>query len=239
MGFLAPAIPWIIKGGAALGGALLGKKAQSSAMQRSPEEQMALGGAQTAAGALGEQGKTLTNLGLPAVSQSTDYYQTLLRGSRPAMAMATAGPRAAITDVYRGAERNLDRSGIRGAQRDVAEAELGRQRASQISGLTTGVQPYAADALNRTGMGLLGQGTSALQGVGSIWSNLLGQGAENRQYGRQEGEKFGGSMGSLIFDILNGTIGKFGKGGGSGLLGGGVDLTNPKNIPGYTPGMIG
>lgn len=214
MGFLA-GLPWgaIGKGVATVGGSLLGgifagKKATKSAMQRSPEELQALQGAQTAAGTLTEQGKTLTGLGLPALSQSTDYYQTLLRGSRPAMAVATAGPRAALTDVYRGAERNLDRSGIRGAQRDVAEAELGRQRASQIGGLTTGVQPYAAEALNRTGIGLVGQGTSALQGVGSIWSNLLGQGTANRYYGRGEGEKTTSSIGRLIFDILNGTLGK-------------------------------
>lgn len=208
MGFLAPAIPWLIKGGAALGGTLLGRKAQSSAMQRSPEEQAALTGAQQAAGTLTQQGQTLTNLGLPALNQSTDYYQTLLRGSRPAMAVATAGPRAAINDQYRGAERGLERSGLRGATRDLAAAELNRQRAGQVAGLTTGVQPYAADALNRTGMGLVGQGTSALSSVGNIWSDLLGQGARNRMYARGEGENFGKSMGSLIFDILSGTIGK-------------------------------
>jgi hypothetical protein len=46
MGFLAPAIPWIIKGGAALGGALLSKKREKAATQRSGEESTALTGAQ-------------------------------------------------------------------------------------------------------------------------------------------------------------------------------------------------
>ena len=217
MGFLAPAIPWIIKGGAALGGALLGKKAQSNAQQRSPEELAALSGAQGAAGALSRQGSMLTQAGMPAVGQATNYYQTLLRGNRGAMAQATAGPRAQITDVYRGADRGLERSGVRGAARDVASSELNRERASSIASLTTGVQPMAAAALGGLGSNLVGQGTSALSGGGSIYSSLLGQGMQNRQYARSEGEKASTGIGSFLFDILSGSLGKMG-GGGGGLI---------------------
>jgi hypothetical protein len=208
MGFLAPAVPWIIKGGAMLGGSLFGKMAQGSAMKRSPEEATAISGAQGSAGALTQAGTSLFSQGQPYSQQAGDYYSKLLGGNRAQMSMATAAPRAAITDVYRGAEHGLERSGVRGAARDVATAELGRDRASKIAGLTTGVQPGAAAALADMGTNMTSQGTGALQGAGSIWQNLLGQGYNNRVYGRQEGEKAGTGIGGLIFDILSGTFGK-------------------------------
>ena len=215
MGFLGPAMPWIIKGASILGGYLGGKKAQSSAMQRSPEEQAALTGATGAANTLNQTGSVLTGTGLPAVNKSLSYYQTLLSGSRPAMALATAGPRAAITDTYAGAQRNLDRAGVQGASRMEAEADLGRQRAAQIAGLTTGVQPAAAGALMQGGQGLIGEGNAASQAGAGIWQNLLGQGYQNRVYGRGEGEKAGTGIGSLLFDVLSG----FGKKGGRAPMG--------------------
>jgi hypothetical protein len=220
MGFLAPALPWLIKGGAALGGALFGKKSQSAAGQRSPEEAMALGGAQGASAGLMSGGQALTNLGVPAARKSIGYWQTLLGGSRAAMAQATAGPRGAITDVYRGAERGLERSGVQGASRDRAEAELNRDRAGQISGLTTGVQPMAAGALGDLGMSATSTGLGAYGNAGSIWSSLLGQGAKNREYARGEGEKSGSSIGKLIFDILSGGGGK----GNTGYIGKDIGL---------------
>lgn len=220
MGFLAPAVPWIIKGGAALGGSLLGRKAQQGAMKRSPEESAALGGAQNVAGQLSSTGTNLIQQGAPLQGQAASYWSTLLGGNRAAMAQATAAPRAAITDVYRGAESNLTRSGVRGASRDVAKAELGRDRASQIAGLTTGVQPMAASALGEVGSDLTRTGSNLLGQSGSIWGNLLGAGFANRKYGRQEGEKAGSSIGSFLFDILSGTIGKKFGGGGDGPFSG-------------------
>lgn len=216
MGFLAPAMPWIIQGGAALGGALFGKKSTGSAQQRSPEEQAALRGSQSAAGSLASTGSGLTAAGQATVGPAASYYQTLLRGSRPAMSVATAGPRAAITDVYRGAERGLERSGVQGAQRDVATADLNRQRASQISSLITGVQPAAADALTGIGQTQTAQGLGATGAAGSIYGQLLGQGAANRQYARGEGEKSGLGIGGLLFDLISGMTKKGGGGGGGG-----------------------
>jgi hypothetical protein len=208
MGFLAPAVPWIIKGGAMLGSYIMSKKAQSSAQKRSPEEQAALSGAQSTSDNLTTAGTSLFSRGVPYSRQAGDYYSTLLNGNRSQMAMATAAPRAAITDVYRGAESNLERSGVRGASRDVASAELGRDRASKIAGLTTGVQPGAAAALAGMGGQMTGQGTAALMGAGNIWQNLLGQGFNNRAYAREEGNKAGSAMGSMVFDILSGSFGK-------------------------------
>lgn len=210
-GAIKAALPSVIAG---VGGALAGKAAQKSAMKRSPEEQKALSGAQTAAGTLQQTGGELVTEGRQTLQQPTSYWQRLLGGNRPLMAQATAGARGGITDIYRGAERGLEKSGVRGASRDTAKAELNRQRASQIAGLTTGVQPFAAQQLAGIGGGLLSEGTPMLGEGGRLYSDLLGQGTENRKYGRQEGEKFGSSAGGLIFDIMSGTIGSGGGGGG-------------------------
>jgi hypothetical protein len=192
-----------MRGGSALFGALMSRQAQKSAMKRSPEEMAALAGMQGNAGQLTDSGMDLMDRGMPWTDQAGTYWSTLLKGNRAQMAQATAAPRAAITDIYRGAESNLERSGVRGAARDVAAAELGRDRASKIAGLTTGVQPAAATALADMGESTTRTGAGMLETSGNMWGNLLDGGFANRKYGRQEGEKFGSSMGRLIFDILS------------------------------------
>lgn len=229
MGFLAPAVPWIAKGASLLGGFLGGKKAQSSAMQRSPEEAASLTGAAGSAGDLTRSGTgmlrggmNLLQTGQQTQAPATSYYSTLLRGNRAAQSQAVAAPRAAISDVYGGAEKGLEKSGLRGASRDVAAGELQREKAGKISSLITGVQPGAANALaniggeqTAQGINFAGQGANAFANSGSIYSNLLGQGFQNRAYGRQEGERASQPIGGFLFDILSGTLGKkFGKGGG-------------------------
>ena len=221
MGAVVPFIPTIA---GAIGGIIGGKKSTSAALKRSPEEATSLTGAQGAGTALGTQGAQsyatgtgLVQQGQSTLAQPTNYYSRLLGGNRALQSQAVAAPRGAISDVYRGAERNLEQGGVRGAQRDVAKGELGRQRAGQISSLITGVQPAVAGALTDIGQTQTGQGAaisqagSAATGAsGNVFANLLGQGATNRTYARGEGEKFGSGFGGLIFDILNST-GKFKK----------------------------
>lgn len=231
MGFLAPAVPWIIKGGAMLGSSLLGKKAakgaQNAAMARSPEEQTALGGAQTTAGNLGTQGGGLVNQGqqttqgaLDTLQQPTNYWSKLLGGNRAQMSQATAGAKGSITDIYSGAARNLERSNVRGAARDVQKGELAREQAGKIAGLTTGVQPAAAEALSgiagqkaTIGAGQTSQGANMQESSGNLFSSLLGQGFQNRAYGRGEGEKAGNSIGGFLFDAIRGIAGSKWPGG--------------------------
>jgi hypothetical protein len=213
-----PVVPFIPMIASTVGGIIGGKKAQSAAQQRSPEEQQALGGAQTAATNLNTSGAQLTDTGQDTQRPATSYFDTLLRGNRAQMAGATAAPRAALTDVYRGAGRNLEQSGVRGAQRDVASGELNRQRASQIGSLVTGVQPAAASALTSIGQTQTQQGLGATQAGGSLSANILGQGFQNRKYAREEGEKTGKGIGGLLFDVLKGT--KLGGGGGSSAFSG-------------------
>lgn len=227
MGFLAPAVPWIIKGGAALGGALLSRHSQNAAMARSPEEKTDLTGAtnaatnlQTSGQGLIKSGQQTQQQGLNTMAGPTSYWSRLLGGNRASMAQATAAPRGAISDIYSGAERGLSRSGVRGASRDVAKGELSRERAGKIAGLTTGVQPAAAEELGNLGgqTAAIGSQTTAQGGAmagqgANIFSNLMGQATQNRMYGRQEGEKSGNRIGGFIFDILAGTLGKkFGMG---------------------------
>lgn len=219
---MGPVVPFIPTIASAIGGIFGGKKATSAAQKRSPEEQTALTGAQGAGSTLAAQGgnqfSTGTGLiqsGQTSLAAPTGYFSRLLSGNRALQSQAIAAPRAAISDTYAGAERGLERSGVRGAARDEAKAELGRQQAGAISSLITGVQPGAAGALTSIGQTSIGQGTGiAGQGIGAtgasgnIFSNLLGQGASNRVYARDQGQQFGSGFGGLIFDVLKGT-GKF------------------------------
>lgn len=236
MGFVAPFVPLISAGVGALGGIFGGKKAQASAEKGSPQMQAAQTGATGAATTLGSQGSTLFNTGTGLIKQGTstlsqpsNYFSALLSGNRALQSQAIAAPRAAITDTYAGAARSLEESGVRGAARDQAKADLSKQRAGQIGSLITGVQPGAASAL--TGIGgtqigagtsVAGTGTSATAGSGNIFSNLLGINQNQAQFATQQGNQFGSNFGSFLFDILNG-MGK-GKGGGGGR--GMPDLTS-------------
>ena len=206
-----PAVPFIPAAISAVSGIVAGKRATSAAQKRSPEELAALTGAQQTAGQLRGQGTELYGMGLPYLRKAGGYYSTLLQGNRGAMTQAVAGPRGALTDVYRGAERNLSRSNVRGAGRDLAAAELGRDRAGRIAGLITGVQPGAAAALADLGGNLLQSGQYGAGQAGNIYGNLLGQGAYNRRYARDEGERASEPFGSLFFDLLRDPLSKLGQ----------------------------
>src|SRR5262245_4556493 len=226
---LAKFAPAIAQGVGMLGGAAAGKAATKNAQQRSPEELAALKGATDSAGQMmgagsdllgqsknlfGQAGQ-LSKQGINTLQQPINYYQSLLSGNRAAMSGAVAPAVAQITGNYRGAGRALEHSGLRGAARDVASADLNRQRVSQIAGLTTGVQGDAAKALAGmsemqinaanplygAGTSLAGTGGSLYGNAGNIYGNLLGQGANNRAYARQEGEKTGAAIGAFARDL--------------------------------------
>src|SRR5262245_4626239 len=148
---VAPFIPLISQGVGAIGGYFGGKQAEKNALKRTPEEMLSLGGAQNMAGAQGKAGQAMLGQAQPWLGQTGNYYSTLLKGNRAAMSQAVAAPTAQLTDLYRGAEKGLVRSGVQGAQRETAAAELNRDRASKIAGLVTGVQPWAAGQLGQLG----------------------------------------------------------------------------------------
>lgn len=223
----ALAMPVAMLGSSVIGG-LFGRSAQNRAAQLSPMEQAGFGGIQNAATGLGRAGNTLFGAGLPGAQQSMGYWSTLLQGNRAAMAGATAAPTAAITDQAQGMERNLERSGVRGAVKDLAKSQIAQDTGRQIMGLTTGVQPTAAQQLGSMGVSLAGQGTSAMANAGSLWGGLLGQGFAQRKYAREEGAQAGSAAGGLIFDILRGAYNQWGWGGS-----GKPNLTTSAGLPPY------
>jgi hypothetical protein len=183
------------------GGAIIShyaaKSATNAAMQRTPEEQQALTGAQTGAKTLQTGGADALATGADTQRPATNYYDTLLRGDRAAQAQATAAPAARISDVYSGATRNLEQSGVRGAAKDVASADLNKNRASSLAGLVTGVQPGAAAALTSIGETQQNRGAGMISSANNTYSDLLGAGQKNRQAAQGAGTSVANSIGQL------------------------------------------
>lgn len=192
-----PVIPLAVMAGGAILSHYAAKKATADAQKRSPEELTSLNAAQGGAGVLSTQGAESLQTGKETQAPATSYFDTLLRGNRAQQSQAVAAPSAAITDVYRGAERNLEHSGVRGAERDVASAELGRGRASQLASLVTGVQPAAASALTSIGQTQQAQGAGMVGSANSTYAGLLGQGQMNRIQAQQKGTSAAASIGDL------------------------------------------
>lgn len=182
---MGPLIPVGMAVGSAIASHYSKKSLLKQAKQLTPAEQAAQTGATNTANYLNEQGAGLIGEGRGHLNQAGDYWSRLLGGNRAMAAQATAAPRAQLTDVYRGALQSLEHSGVRGASRDRATAELTRDRASRIAGLTTGVQPMAAQQVAGVGSTQLGQGARMPAEAGNIFSSLLGQGARTREFGTQ------------------------------------------------------
>lgn len=207
--------PLITQVGGAAAGALAGRQATKMAAQRSPEEQAALRGMTGVAGQASRLGNFFATQGQQYLQQPANYFSTLLSGNRAAMNNAVAPAVAQITGNYRGATRALEHSGMRGAARDVATADLNRQRASQVAGLTTGVQPYAAEQLAGLGQNMMGLAPGMMGTAGTLYGGMLGAGFRNREYSRDEGEKTSKAIGGLVRDVGE-TVFKGGKKGGTG-----------------------
>jgi hypothetical protein len=191
---MAAAVPWIIMGGTSLVSSYL-------ASRKSKEEKAAQSGQAANLRQLTEQGAQNFGAGFPAMQSSLKYYSTLLNGNRAAQQQAIAAPTAQLTDVFRGAERNLDRQGVRGGSRDLAVAELGRDRANQIGQLTTGVQPMAAANMGQLGSALVGAASGPLQAAAGGYGQMNAAALQNRQYSNQVWGQSANNMGTMAFDI--------------------------------------
>lgn len=167
----------------------------------------------------------------PAYDAAAAYYAPLAAGSRGAMDQALAPDRAAITDTYRGAGKAIEASGMRGGTRDLANAELNRDRAGRLSLLAPAARANAAAALpaigaGRTqlgaaqagvGLGLSGQGIQAQTAAGGAQSNLFA-GAHQTQALRYPGQQdANNAIGGMIFDALRSQGGR--KGGSASTPG--------------------
>lgn len=212
----AAAIPLAISAGGYIASAIAKKKAKSSAMQLTPEEQGYYGKASGAgdqqmqlADVLRGQGTDLFNTGSSGLKQATGYYSTLLNGNRSAMQQAVAPETGAINDAYAGANSALEHGGVRGATRDQQTGELAREKAGKISGLLGGVRPAAANALATTGLAATGQGTGALSAASGatssgagIFQGLIGSRGLDRMNANSAGDKSSSNVGALTAQVL-------------------------------------
>lgn len=169
---MAAAIP-LVSTGISLVGGLLNKRNQGK-QQGQADAASAPGFAAQAdtADRLNAQGGAVAQVGQQALGQSTNYYARLLNGDRAAMTGALTPEIGATNAVYAGANRSLDRAPA-GAGRDVARAELGRERAGKIGSLVSGVRPMAAEAMTGIGQNALQLGFGARQAAGGIYAQLL------------------------------------------------------------------
>lgn len=151
-----------------------------------------------------------------ANQQAYDYWSSLLGGDRAKMQMAVAPARAQIADTYKGGKKAIDKSNLRGAQRDQAQAELSRQQTGQLAGLVQGVQPMAAQELSALeaqiqqimgqyfGLGEQARGTGAASaaslfaGAGDNLRTSLGTRGNLRDAQAANDRAMGGAVGSLL-----------------------------------------
>lgn len=229
----AAAIP-LLKGGSMLAASWLGKKLggpnaqQKAGMTATQNATTQLG---TAGSQLLQQGQGMTQQGGNYLGQAGNYYSNLL-GSRSALRSATAPETATALDYYKGAEGKVNRN-LRGGSRDVASAELDRQKVGQLAMIPAAARARAASGLSEVG-GQFGQMGNAAAGQGvyatgtsaTAGSQLFNQGTGIGEQQRQAGN----TVGNFLFDIINGT--KWGKGGsgGGGKAPGNTSIWGPINM---------
>lgn len=222
----------------ALGAATTGLQSSAAELSRGAGQSDALGNA-----FLGDARQTLQK-SAGTFGQVGSYASPLLSGSRGAIDSVLAPERSAITDTYRGAERSLD--SMRGGTRDLAVAELNRDRAGRLALLPGQARTAAAQTMMgvgsgqagvggaqaSTGVGLMGQGLQGRAGAAGAYGSLFGN-ANNNAALRAPSDAAGSSgIGSMIFDALKSGGKK--PGSGSGTLTG-LPLGAP-TIPGLGQG---
>lgn len=182
------AVPLIMAGGT-IGAGLIGRSAANRAMK----QQQPLMDAQAAAA---QEQLKLARMLAPNVSGAADYYNKILHGDRAALTSAIQPELTGVTEMYRGAEKGLDRMAP-GAGRDQARAELGRQRVGQLGGLYFGARQNAA----QTGINLTGAATGATGGAANIYSTLLNGMRDDRDFNDRQQTAFGAALGPLFVDL--------------------------------------
>ncbi len=170
------------------------------------------------AGKLSQTGDRLLGQGTNDLSRVSEYWRPQLSGDRGAISAALAPDIAGINDVYRGAGRSLDRSPVRGAQRDQQAGELRRQQAGQIALLPSQQRAKAAEAMSGlgsqflgTGAGLLGQGAQTYGQAGQAFASVYGgeRGAATSgqaqmlQQGQQNNQAFQTGAGNMFNSVLD------------------------------------
>lgn len=201
--------------GAKAGADIYSQKKQNDAMKKatqlSPAGTEARDAVLRQAGSLNQIGSGQLQQGTINMQRVGDYWTPLLRGDRAAIDQTLSPEIASITDIYRGANRNLDRSGIRGPQRDLASAELNRDRAGHLSLLRPQARAGAAAGLLGLGGSQVGTGLDATKSAGSLLAGIYGgeRGSADSAYANSVGYMNQNSQASqrgyagLIFNLLD------------------------------------
>lgn len=170
---------------------------------------------------LGQSQKSLSAAG-GAYDQVGSYLSPILSGSRGAVNQALAPDLAAITETYRGAGKALEQSGMRGGTRELATAELNRDRAGKLALLPSQARASAASAMMDVGTGHAGVGATQAGAAGNLFNaathaktgttnayGTLFHGANQQQDLLQRRTQGSGSaIGSMIFDAVKSRGGK-------------------------------
>lgn len=206
-------------------------------------------GLQTSGSDLSKFGDTLASTGAPLLDQSQksltqaggaynqvgSYLSPILSGSRGAVNQALAPDLAAITETYRGAGKAVEQSGMRGGTRDLANAELNRDRAGKLALLPSQARASAATGMMDVGSGqagvgatqagaasnLFGNATAAKQGATGAYGTLFHGANQQQALMQQRTMGSGNAIGSMIFDAVK----------SKGSKGGGGTGGTPANIP--------
>lgn len=150
-----------------------GEDQQLQASQANLADVMAATGKQSA-----QEGRTLFNLALPGLQQSTSYYGKLASGDPNALARANAPAIQQITGQSNEALKRIMQDQPRGGARDLAISEADLSKGAQISNLTTGSYLGAFPSLAQLG------GQNVSQGNAATATGLQGLNAASNQYGQ-------------------------------------------------------
>lgn len=140
---------------------------------------------------------------LPQLQQTGNYYSTLVGGNRSALTAAMQPETRQITDAYAGASANLERAGVRGATRDLAEADIGRERAGRIAGLVPGLRANAAANLSGLATNTLAASGGRLSSSTGTYADLARGYQQDRYQQDDQHQQSGEAWGKLITGLLS------------------------------------
>lgn len=212
---LIKAAPYIASGVGSLIGKKMSKpsKQQQQAIDTTSASQKQLSGA---AAPLLQQGQQTATQGAGYLGDAGRYYQGIL-GNRSQATASLAPEMNTAMEFYRGAGNKAKRT-LTGGTRDMAVAELDRQKVGQLAGMLPAARRSAAEGITDVGGTAMSGGTSMTgQGAGLLESaaNIGSQQFQNATQLRDQAQKGGSSWGGAMFDIVK-SIPMGGKGGKGG-----------------------
>jgi hypothetical protein len=205
---MAAAVPFAMKAAPFVAqglGALLGKKASGP----SKLQQQAMQGTEQAAGRLEgasapmlQQGQQYGQEGLQTIRPAAGYFRNIL-SSRTAARESLAPEMKNALDFYRGAANKTQRT-MQGGSRDVAQAELEREKVGNLAMMQPMARQQAAQGAMQAANSLFGAGSDqtgqGMYGLGTA-AQLRGQQFRDATVVRNQEGQGGSAWGSFLFDL--------------------------------------